>query len=69
MVLIALIIASPIAYWGMHKWLQGFAYRINIQWWVFIIAGFIALFIALFTVSFQAIKAAIANPVRSLRSE
>ena len=69
LVLIALVIASPIAYWGMHKWLQGFAYRINIQWWVFIIAGFIALFIALFTVSFQAIKAAIANPVKSLRSE
>ena len=69
LVLIALIIASPIAYWGMHKWLQGFAYRINIQWWVFIIAGFIALFIALFTVSFQAIKAAVANPVKSLRSE
>ena len=69
LVLIALVIASPIAYWGMHKWLQSFAYRINIHWWVFVVAGLIALFIALFTVSFQAIKAAIANPVESLRTE
>lgn len=69
LVLIALVIASPIAYWGMHKWLQSFAYRISIHWWVFLVAGFIALYIALFTVSFQAIKAAIANPVKSLRTE
>ena len=69
LVLIALVIASPIAYWGMHTWLQSFAYRINIHWWVFMVAGLIALFIALFTVSFQAIKAAIANPVKSLRTE
>ena len=69
LVLIALVIASPIAYWGMHKWLQGFAYRINIHWWVFLVAGLIALFIALFTVSFQAIKAAVSNPVKSLRTE
>lgn len=69
LVLIALVIASPIAYWGMHNWLQSFAYRINIQWWVFMVAGLIALLIALFTVSFQAIKAAIANPVESLRTE
>lgn len=69
LVLIALLIASPIAYWGMYSWLQSFAYRIDIHWWVFIVAGLIALFIALFTVSFQAIKAAMANPVESLRSE
>jgi putative ABC transport system permease protein len=53
----------------MHKWLEEFAYRISINWWVFILAGALAILIALLTVSFQAIKAAIANPVRSLRSE
>jgi putative ABC transport system permease protein len=53
----------------MSKWLEGFAYRINISWWVFAVAGSLALLIALITVSFQAIKAAIANPVKSLRSE
>lgn len=69
LVLIAFVIASPIAWFGMHKWLQNFAYRIDIQWWVFALAGIIALLIALVTVSFQAIKAAMANPVKSLRSE
>ncbi len=69
LVLIALLIASPIAWFGMHTWLQGFAYRINIGWWVFILAGILAILIALLTVSFQAIKAALANPVKSLRSE
>jgi len=53
----------------MHKWLQDFAYRIQIGWWVFFVAGFLALMIAILTVSFQAIKAAIANPVKSLRTE
>jgi putative ABC transport system permease protein len=53
----------------MHAWLQDFAYRINIEWWVFAIAGLLAVFIALFTISFQAIKVAIANPVKSLRTE
>jgi putative ABC transport system permease protein len=53
----------------MNKWLQNFAYRINISWWVFVAAGVLAIFIALITVSFQAIKAAIANPVKSLRTE
>ena len=67
--LIAIVIATPIAWWAMNKWLQAFAYRINISWWMFAIAGLMAIFIALFTVSFQAIKAAIANPVKSLRSE
>ena len=69
LVLIALVIASPLAWIGMNKWLQGFAYRINISWWMFAIAGLLAIFIALFTVSFQAIKAAVANPVKSLRTE
>jgi putative ABC transport system permease protein len=53
----------------MNKWLESFAYRVNISWWAFVVAGLIALLIALITVSFQAIKAAIANPVKSLRTE
>jgi len=69
LVLIALLIASPLAWIGMNKWLQGFAYRIHISWWMFAVAGLLAIFIALLTVSFQAIKAAIANPVKSLRTE
>jgi putative ABC transport system permease protein len=69
LVAIAFVIASPIAWYGMNKWLQDFAYRINISWWVFLVAGAVALFIALATVSFQAIKAAVANPVKSLRTE
>lgn len=68
-VLIAAFIASPIAWYGMHKWLQDFAYRIDISWWVFAVAGVAAIFIALVTVSFHAIKAALSNPVKSLRSE
>jgi len=69
LVLIAIIIASPIAWWAMNKWLQDFAYRVEIQWWVFVVAGVLAIVIALVTVSFQAIKAALANPVDSLRDE
>ncbi|MEO8860471.1 MAG: FtsX-like permease family protein, partial [Ginsengibacter sp.] len=69
LVIIASLIAFPVAWWAMNKWLQSFAYRINIQWWIFILAGVIAILIALITVSVQAIKAAIANPVKSLRSE
>ncbi len=69
LVLIACLIAFPLAWWVMSKWLQDFAYRININWYIFLIAGIVALSIALLTVSFQAIKAAIANPVKSLRSE
>ncbi len=68
-VLIAAFIASPIAWYAMHKWLQDFAYRIDISWWVFILSGAAALLIALITVSFQSIKAALANPVKSLRTE
>jgi len=69
LILIASLIAFPIAWWAMHKWLQGFAYRITISWWVFIVAAATATVIAMITISFQAIKAAIANPVRSLRTE
>ena len=69
LVVIAAIIAFPSAWWAMHRWLQDFAYRINIHWLVFVSAGLAAILIAMITVSFQAIKAAMANPVNSLRSE
>ncbi len=69
MIMLAIIVAAPIAWFAMNKWLQGFAYRINISWWMFVVAGLAALVIALITVSLQAIKAAIANPVKSLRTE
>ena len=69
LVLISFVVATPIAWYAVNQWLQDFAYRIDIKWWVFPLAGMIAVFIALFTISFQAIKAAIANPVRSLRNE
>ena len=69
LVLIAIVIASPIAWWAMNKWLQGFAYKIDIEWWVFVGAGLLAVGIALLTVSFQSVRAALMNPVKSLRSE
>ena len=69
LVIISFFIAMPLAWYFMNMWLEDFAYRTNIGWWVFVIAGIIALVIALFTVSFQAVRAAIANPVRSLRTE
>ncbi len=69
LVLTAIFISFPVTWFAMHHWLQDFAYRIDIQWWVFAIAGGIALAIAFITISFQSIKAAIANPVKSLRSE
>jgi ABC-type antimicrobial peptide transport system permease subunit len=68
-VLISILIASPIAWYAMHKWLQNFAYRININWWVFALAGAIALIIALLTVSVQSYKAASKNPIEALRYE
>lgn len=69
LVVIAVVIASPIAWWAMNTWLEDFAYRIDIQWWVFALAGAAAVGIALLTVSWQAIRAAVANPVDSLRDE
>ncbi|MES2732952.1 MAG: ABC transporter permease [Bacteroidota bacterium] len=69
LVLIANVIAWPLAYYAMNKWLEDFAYRIDISWWVFALAGLAAVAVALFTISFQAVKAALANPVKSLRTE
>jgi len=69
LVIIAAVIAFPVAWWAMHRWLNDFAYRVNIGWWVFVVAGIVALLIALLTISFQSIKAAVANPVKSLRTE
>jgi putative ABC transport system permease protein len=69
LIIIAMLIAFPLAWWTMHTWLQHFAYRISITGWVFVIAGGIALLIALLTVSVQAIRAAVANPVNNLRTE
>ena len=69
LVFIACVIAFPLSWWAMNKWLQSFAYRIHISWWIFLAAGVIAILVAVITVSFQAIKAAIANPVKSLRTE
>jgi putative ABC transport system permease protein len=68
-VLIAALIAWPLAWFSIYKWLQDYAYRISISWWIFLLAVLIAIVIALATISFQAIKAAIANPVKSLRTE
>ncbi len=68
-VVIALVIATPIAWWAMYKWLQDFTYRITVQWWVFALAGVVAILIAIATVCFHAIKAALTNPVKSLRTE
>ena len=69
LVLLALLIATPLAWYGFNQWLQDFAYRIEINWWVFGLVGLTAIVIALTTVSWQAIKAAISNPTESLRSE
>ncbi|MFZ1370232.1 MAG: ABC transporter permease [Ferruginibacter sp.] len=69
LVVIAIVIATPLAWYVMHKWLQDFAYRIHISWWIFLLAGIIAAVIAFVTISFQAIRAANANPVKSLRTE
>jgi len=65
----ALVIASPLAYYLMHEWLQNFAYHIDIKWKVFVMAGITSVAIVIFTVSFQTVKAAMGNPVESLRSE
>ncbi len=64
-----MVIASPIAWWSMNEWLDDFAFRIDIQWWMFVVGGVTAVAIALLTVSWQAVRAALANPVESLRDE
>jgi putative ABC transport system permease protein len=69
LVLIAFLIAAPVAWWSMETWLKNYPYRVNIQWWVFALAGSISFLIALVTISYQAIRAAVANPVKSLRAE
>jgi putative ABC transport system permease protein len=69
LVLLACLIAFPVSWWGTNKWLQSFAYRMTMHWWIFALAGLVAMVIALITLSFQAIKAALMNPVNSLRSE
>jgi ABC-type antimicrobial peptide transport system permease subunit len=69
LILIAFAIATPLAWYFMHQWLQDYVYRINISWSLFAISGLAAIIIALLTISFQAIKAAIANPIKSLKTE
>jgi putative ABC transport system permease protein len=69
LIAIASLIAFPIAWWAMHDWLQGFAYRTQISWWIFVLAGTIAALIALVTISYQTIKAAFVNPLASLKME
>jgi putative ABC transport system permease protein len=69
LVAIAAVIAFPIAWYAMHNWLNDFAYRTGIPWWIFAVAGLLAALVALLTISFQAVKAALANPVKSLRNE
>ncbi len=69
LVVISFFIAAPLAWWGMYKWLQSYEYRVGIEWWVFALAGLLSVMIALLTVSFQSIKAAVANPVKSLKAE
>lgn len=69
MLVISFVIASPLAWYAMRSWLQDFAYRVDIEWWIFALAGAISVLIAFLTVSFQSIRAAHANPVDSLRSE
>ena len=68
-VLVSFVLASPIAWWAMNTWLDDFAYRVDLQWWIFALAGVGAVVIAFLTVGFQSVRAALANPVRSLRSE
>jgi putative ABC transport system permease protein len=69
LVIIAFLIAAPIAWYSMNNWLRDFAYKVDVSWWVFVLAGAISIFIALATISYQAVKSAIANPVKSLRAE
>jgi putative ABC transport system permease protein len=66
---VAILIASPVAYYAMNRWLEHFAYRTSLGWWVFVTGGILALLITLLTVSFQAVRAALTNPVETLRYE
>ena len=69
LILWSVLLAFPVAWWAMHSWLQGFAYRITVSWWIFLLAGMLSVIIAMLTISFQAVKAALMNPVKSLMSE
>jgi putative ABC transport system permease protein len=69
LVVVAFVVASPLAWWAMHEWLKDFTFHISLEWWIFPLAGVLALLIALMTVSFQAFRVAVANPVKALRSE
>jgi len=69
LVLLAIVIASPVAWYMMHLWLQDFAYRVNISWWIFVLTGLLSLVIALLVIGFQTVRSAIANPTTSLRAE
>ena len=69
LVLAALVVASPVAWYLMNQWLQNFVYRIAISWWMFVLSGIVAIVLALLTIGFQSVKAAMLNPVKSLRSE
>jgi len=69
LIIFSMLIAFPLSWWALNNWLQGFAYRVHIGLVIYLIAGFTIILITLFTISFQSIKAAIANPVKSLRSE
>ena len=69
LIFIAALISIPIAWWTMNVWLQGFAYRINISWWVFLVAALLAMLIGVTTVAFQAAKAATSNPIKTLRTQ
>jgi putative ABC transport system permease protein len=69
LIILALLIATPLAWYFMHQWLQDFAYRISIGWWIFLLAGSVSLIIAFITIGYQALKAGLMNPVKSLRTE
>jgi len=69
LVFISFCIAAPVAWYAMSTWLEGYSYRINLHWWMFALAGILSIAIAFATVSFQAIRAALANPIKSLRTE
>ncbi len=69
LVLVAILVATPVAWFAMNKWLEGFAYQVPVHWWVFLVSGVLAVIVALVTISFQAVKAAMLNPVKSLKSE